>query len=120
MVTRVYHILKNDNCSHLSKINFSKLFSLGDLYCSKQLKIYVARSGRTWLRAGHFFVKSLKIKELEEIVYCPLWKKSHVSYNGIFFIKDWYDKGIRNVMDIINENGLFRDFVEFKRRYNIQ
>ena len=31
---------KNDNCSHLSKINFSKPFSLGSLYkyCSEQLK----------------------------------------------------------------------------------
>ena len=28
----------NDSCSHLSKINFSKLFSLGDLYCQEQLK----------------------------------------------------------------------------------
>ena len=28
----------NDNFSHLSKVNFSKLFSLGDLYCSETLK----------------------------------------------------------------------------------
>ena len=30
----------NDIFSHLSKLNFSKLFSLGDLYCSKMLKKY--------------------------------------------------------------------------------
>ena len=66
------------------------------------------------------FINSMKIKELEEIVYCPLWKNSHVSFNESLFIKDWYDKFIRNIMDIINENGLFCDLVELKRRYNIK
>ena len=54
-----------------------------------------------------FFIKSMKIKELSEIVYCPLWKISHVNYNGSCFHKNWYDNGIRNIMDIINEKGIF-------------
>ena len=36
-----------------------------------------------------------------------------------FVIKDWYDKGIRNITGIINESGLFCDFEELKHRYNI-
>ena len=35
----------------------------------------------------------------------------------VFFKTDWYDMGIRNIMDITNENGLFCVFVELKRRY---
>ena len=62
----------------------------------------------------------MKIKELGKIVYCPLCKNSHVSFNRSFFIKDWYAKGIKNIKDIINENGLFCDFVEFKPKYNIK
>ena len=54
----------------------------------------------------------MKIKELEVIFNCPLWANLHVNYSGSFFIKDKYHKGIRNIMDIINENGLFCDFVD--------
>ena len=39
------------------------------------------------------FIKSMKIENLEEIVHCPLWKISHVSYNVSL---DWYNKGTRN------------------------
>ena len=58
----------------------------------------------------------MEIKELEEIVYCPLWEQSQFSGNRSFFIKDWYDKGIRNIIDIINENGLisFEDLKHIK------
>ena len=63
---------------------------------------------------------SLEIKELEEIVYCPLWEQSQISGNRIFFIKDWYDKGIRNIIDIITENGLIYDFEDLKHKYNIK
>ena len=56
------------------------------------------------------FLKSLEIKELEEIVYCPLWEQSQSSGNRSFFIKDWYDKGIRNIIDIINEKCLIYAF----------
>ena len=38
----------------------------------------------------------------------------------VFFINDRYDKGIRNITDITNGNGLFCDFLELKRRYNIK
>ena len=62
----------------------------------------------------------MEIKELEEIVYCPLWEQSQFSGNRSFFIKDWYDKGIRNIIDIINENGLIYDFEDLKHKYNIK
>ena len=66
------------------------------------------------------FLKSLEIKELEEIVYCPLLEQSQISGNRIFFIKDWYDKSIRNIIDIITENGLIYDFEDLKHKYNIK
>ena len=72
------------------------------------------------MKAGNFFLKSLEIKELEEIVYCPLWEQLLFSGNRSFFIKDWYDKGIRNIIDIINENGLIYDFYDLKHKYNIK
>ena len=42
------------------------------------------------------------------------------SGNRSFFIKDWYDKGIRNIIDIINENGLIYAFEDLKHKYNIK
>ena len=74
---------ENDNCSHLSKINFSKLFSLGGLYyCFEQLKNIRNPIWNNMVESWTCFIKSMKIKELEETYNCPLWKKSHVSYNG--------------------------------------
>ena len=36
-----------------------------------------------------------------------------------FFVKDWYDRGIRNIIDFINENGFICDFVDIKHKYYI-
>lgn len=110
----------NDNVSHLSKLNFSKLLSLGDLYCSQISKNVRNPFWKNIVESWKLFLKSLKIINLEEIVYCPLWENSQISSNGSFFLKDWYDKGIRNILDIINENGLLYDFVDLKNRYNIK
>ena len=71
------------------------------------------------LESWKLFLKSLEIKELEEIVYCPLYEQSQFSSDRSFFIKDWYDKGIRKIIDTINGNGLIYVFVDLKHKYYI-
>lgn len=33
---------------------------------------------------------------------------------------DWYNKGIRNIIDLVNEEGMFYNFNELKNKYNIR
>ena len=42
-------------------------------------------------------------------MYSPLWgtqSNTQINENGIYIVNEWYDKGIRNAMDLIDENGL--------------
>ena len=56
----------NDNCRHLSKINISKLFSLGDLYCREQLKNIRNPLWKNMVESWMFFLKSKKLKTLKK------------------------------------------------------
>ena len=38
---------------------------------------------------------------------------------GTLFIKEWHDKGIRNVIDLLNAEGQFYHFNELKDTYDI-
>ena len=49
----------------------------------------------------------------------PLWGNSQIHENKSHIINEWYNKGIRNVMDLIDENGLMYDFQKFKDVYEI-
>ena len=40
-------------------------------------------------------------------------------WNGKYIVNKWYNKGIRNVVDLIDENGLIYEFQELKHRYDI-
>ena len=43
-----------------------------------------------------------------------------MQHGGKFFIKNWYEKGIRNIVDLVNENGVFYDFNQFKTLFNVR
>ena len=43
-----------------------------------------------------------------------------MQHGGKFFIKNWYEKGTRNIVDLINENGVFYDFNQFKTLFNVR
>ena len=48
-------------------------------------------------------------------MYSPLWGNSQINENGNHIVNEWYNKGIRNVMYLIDENGLIYEF----QRYDI-
>ena len=50
----------------------------------------------------------------------PIWFNSEMQHGGKFFIKNWYEKGIRNIVDLVNENGVFYDFNQFKTLFNVR
>ena len=52
-------------------------------------------------------------------MYSPLWGDTQINENRNYIVNEWHNKGIRNVMDVIDENGLIYDFQELKQRYDI-
>jgi len=38
----------------------------------------------------------------------------------LFFIKEWFSKGIISIKDLLKDNGQFLSFQEFQRKYNFQ
>ena len=47
-------------------------------------------------------------------MYSPLWGNTQIN-----IVNEWYNKGLRNVMDLIDENGLIYEFQELKQMYDI-
>ena len=60
------------------------------------------------------------MKSLPDILYSPVWLNSELQRGQNLFYKNWYDRGIRNVLDIIDINGEFYNFVDLKNAYGIR
>ena len=109
----------SDNWSTLSRINFNKLFSLGDSYIKTVINDLRNPFWKHILESWVQYIRSFKIDNLVKIIYSPLCGNSLINRNGNYIINEWYNKGIRNVIDLIDENGLFYQFQTLQERYGI-
>lgn len=116
-------LLSSNECSWntLSHVNFKKLISFGDGYakhCISNLNnpfwIDVISSWKV------FYKKCDETIQIEDILNAPIWFNSELLHGENFYIKQWYEKGIRSITDLIKENGAFYDFNEFKTVYNVR
>ena len=111
---------KNIIWSSLSNIEFAKLFSLGDGYA---LHITQELRNPFWVDILHSwkeFINCQKAESLSDILYSPVWFNSELQGGQNLFYKNWYDKGIRSILDIINVQGEFYNFADFKNAYGIR
>ena len=111
---------KNITWSSLSNIEFAKLFSLGDGYA---LRITQELRNPFWVDLLHSwkeFINCQKAESLSDILYSPVWFNSELQGGQNIFYKNWYDKGIRNILDIINVQGEFYNFADLKNAYDIR
>ena len=46
------------------------------------------------------FCQAVVMETIEEILYSPFWLNSNLKRVQHLFIKEWHDKGIRNVTDL--------------------
>ena len=65
------------------------------------------------------YLRSYKIDSLVKVMYSPLWGNSQIHENRNHIINEWYIKGIRNVMDLIDEDGSMYNFQKLKDVYEI-
>ena len=118
-IRRLLIFADSDNWSTLSRINFNKITSMGDAYSGEVIKDLRNPFWKNILESWIQYIKSFKIDSLVKVIYSPLWGNSQINGNRNFIINEWYNKGIRNVIDVIDENGLIYDFQTLKDRYNI-
>ena len=101
------------------RINLNKIISMGDAYSGEVIKDLSNPFWKNILESWIQYIKSFEIDSLVKVIYSPLWGNSQINGNRYFIINEWYNKGIRNVIDVIDENGLIYDFQTLKDRYNI-
>ena len=64
------------------------------------------------------FCKILLVGNIGKILDSPLWHNDNIGCGKISF-KNWHEKGIRVVFDIIGQNDKFYTFEQLKTKYNI-
>ena len=81
----------NDSFSHFSRLNCSKLYSLGDVYSAEMLKhIHISFwKNIVLLESWKTFLKSFEIGELE-IISSHLWENSQISGDEHFMVRQRY------------------------------
>ena len=111
---------KNILWSSLSNIEFANLFSLGDGYALHKIQELRNPFWTDILQSWKEFINCQKAENLSDILYSPVWFNSELQRGQSLFYKNWYDKGIRNILDIINVNGEFYNFVDLKNTFGIR
>ena len=115
---RILHQTKPNEWTCLSLINFRTLFSIGGSYA---FKLSSELQNPFWKDLMHIwaeFCKILPVENIGQILDSPLWHNENIGSGKILF-KNWHEKGIRVVFDIIGQNGEFYTFEQLKTMYNI-
>ena len=103
---RILHQTKPNEWTCLSLINFHTLFSIGGSYA---FKLSSELQNPFWKDLMHIwaeFCKILPVENIGQILDSPLWHNENIGRGKILF-KNWHEKGIRVVFDIIGQNGEF-------------
>ena len=115
---RILHQTKPNEWTCLALIYFHTLFSIGGSYA---FKLSSELQNPFWKDLMHIwaeFCKILPVENIGQILDSPLWHNENIGHGKILF-KNWHEKGIRVVFDIIGQNGKFYTFEQLKTMYNI-
>lgn len=110
---------KYSTWNELSKCNMGLIYTLGDGYAKSKAGEIQNPFWKDLLKSWISFCKQVKIENLEDVLNSPIWYNSKLNQGHNLFIKDWYDKGVRQVVDLINETGQLYQFNDFKNKYNV-
>ena len=72
------------------------------------------------LQGWKSFIRSSKIKNLTKMLYSSIWFNSNLNRGANLFNKNWFERGIRSIIDFYNLNGELNTFDEFRELYNVQ
>ena len=109
------------NCTWniLLNIDLENVYTRGDNYANIKSETVKNPFWKDLLKSWKIFCKSVKIQTLEDMLYSPLWCNSNFQHGQYIYFKDWYNKGIRNVIDLLDTDGNFYQFHQLQELYNI-
>ena len=121
-ITWLRRQILQQNCTWniLSNIDLNDVYTRGDNYASIKSEEVKSPFWKDLLNSWKIFCKSAKIHALEDILYSPLWYNSNLQHGQYVYLKDWYNKGIRNVIDLLDTDGNFYLFPQLQEIYNIR
>ena len=117
---RVVKQSENISWCSMANINFEKLFNFGPGYVRVVLSDIQNPFWRDILTDWGSFCDCINIEKVQDILNAPLWYNKKLINGHSFFINEWYKKGIRQVSDLLNEQGNMFDFEALKTRYGIR
>ena len=110
----------NGHRADFPQTDFKKLVIFGDGYakhCASNLR------NPFWidlLSSWKSFLKCKTASNIKDVLYSPIWFNSELQHGENLIIKNWYQIGIRNIIDLINDNETFYDFNQFKTLFNVR
>lgn len=115
-------IQNSENCTwiNLSHVDFQMLFSLGPGYIPRLCEDISNPFWKDVLRSWACFCEEIKIESVCQILNSPIWNNTNMVRGQTFYIKDWFEKGIRQISDLLDNQGNFYDFETFKTIFNIR
>lgn len=113
--------IQNTVCtwSTLSGVNLSNIYIRGDNFANLKAEEVRNPFWKDTLQSWKSFCRNVSVETLEDILSSPIWYNSKLSQGQNLFIKEWHDKGIHNIVDLLNMEGTFYTFDDFKEKYNV-
>ena len=113
-------VMQSNNSSwlQLSNVDFKQLLSVGWQYAESLINQLNNPLWKDPLDHWALFCKTVKIESVKHILDSPLWFNSNFNI-GNRSIKDWFQKGITTIYDLIDRNGNWYDFESLKTAYGI-
>ena len=120
-ITRLRRHIQQEHSTwnKLSKCNIGLICTMGDGYANSKVGEVQNSFWKDLLKSWIFFCKQVKIENLDDVLNSPIWLNSKLNQGQNFFIKDCYDKGVRQVLDLIDDTGQMYQFNDFKNKYNV-
>ena len=109
-------IKQSDNVSwcSVSNINFEKIFNLGSGFI-KTLMVNIQNPfWKNILKDWTSFCDCIDIEKTKHILDTPLWYNKKLINGHDFYINQWYRKGIRQVSDLLDDQGNIYDLIFLK------
>ena len=114
---------KNQKWSTFSGIDFKQIFLFGDLVTKHIAQEIENPFWKNTLEAWSNLMSKKSIKTIDEIFHSPIWSNSKMKDKGNLIFKNWSDKGINLIIDLLDENsrenGYFLTFEDLKSKFNI-
>ena len=103
------------------EMNMTKIINLGNEYIDKCQNSISNVFWKDVLKAVSTMLKLSKPNSLEDFLLTQIHENSLIKIGGkAIFLKNWYQKGIYYINDLLNKNAEFYTFQEFLKTFNIK